>query len=607
MGSQLQLGLDRKARRTDLFWADTLTKLRADKRLAQTLELVLTHPDRVIFVDIETTGLSRYYDYITLVGWSLAGKYGSLIRGEREEKFYADLAKAYAVITFNGSNFDLPFLRKNFASCPLPPIHLDLRYFSKRFHLSGGQKAIEAKLGFSRPIDVREIEGVLAPVLWFQYLRGNNQALRNLIRYNCFDIEGMKFILDTLLGRIQYRVAAPGHPPNGIRRVFSLPPQGLRLLEDKVVARRIKSYTGEIARIHLNDLRARVSRTDPGIVGIDLTGSEARPSGWCWFEDGRVETRMIATDEELVSESLKLKPRIVSIDSPLSLPSGRTSVFDDDPGRYQYGITRVCERTLKKRGINVYPALINSMQRLTARGIRLATAFREQGVPVIESYPGAAQDIMGIPRKRASLEMLKAGLIDFGTVGDFQKKDVKHDELDAITASIVGAFFLADLYEALGNEEEDYLIVPDLEARGREITRRMVVGVSGPTSAGKTTVARHLEQLGFAYARYSQTLQRLFDVTSETGSKSSLQQHGQRVREEKGQRWLSTNVYAEVKNAPLVVVDGLRFPEDSAFWFEKYGMSFVHLYDNTIQNDDSLERLYRAVSKVVEARKQKCL
>ena len=67
---------------------------------------------------------------------------------------------------------------------------------------------------------------------------------------------------------------------------------------------------------------------------------------------------------------------------------------------------RECERMLKRRGINVYPCLIPSMQKLTRRGIDLAEKFRKLGIPVIESYPGAAQDIVGIPRKRAGLKYL---------------------------------------------------------------------------------------------------------------------------------------------------------------------------------------------------------
>src|SRR5437899_8928660 len=97
---------------------------------------------------------------------------------------------------------------------------------------------------------------------------------------------------------------------------------------------------------------------------------------------------------------------------------------------------------------------------LTRRCIRLASALREAGCEVIESYPGAAQDVLGIPRKKASLEELKRGLFRAGIAGDFVTADVTHDEVDAITSALVGLFYLADDYIALGTAAEDYLIVP---------------------------------------------------------------------------------------------------------------------------------------------------
>ena len=140
------------------------------------------------------------------------------------------------------------------------------------------------------------------------------------------------------------------------------------------------------------------------------------------------------------------------------------------------------------------------MQGLTRRGIRLAERFRRAGVPVIESYPGAAQDIMGIPRKGAGIEFLRQGLADFGIQGSFVGTAVTHDELDAITSAIVGSFFLSGSYEALRGPTEDALIIPDLQADRRQ---KMVIGISGRICAGKTTVARLLEQRGFAYTRFS--------------------------------------------------------------------------------------------------------
>ena len=57
--------------------------------------------------------------------------------------------------------------------------------------------------------------------------------------------------------------------------------------------------------------------------------------------------------------------------------------------------------------------------------------LRAAGFKVIESYPGAAQDLLGIPRKGASLEELKWGLARAGIEGDFLISNVSHDEVDA--------------------------------------------------------------------------------------------------------------------------------------------------------------------------------
>jgi len=174
----------------------------------------------------------------------------------------------------------------------------------------------------------------------------------------------------------------------------------------------------QIAKTTLDDLVFTDREPRLRVVGIDLTGSEVRPSGWCALVGKDVTTALIGEDQELVSRTIAARPHLVSIDSPLSLPSGVSSI-DNEREIGEFGIMRYCERLLKKRGVNVYPALIPSMRRLTGRGIRLAGLFRSHGIPVIESYPGAAQDIMNIPRKRAGLEFLEQGLAEFGVSGGF--------------------------------------------------------------------------------------------------------------------------------------------------------------------------------------------
>ena len=170
---------------------------------------------------------------------------------------------------------------------------------------------------------------------------------------------------------------------------------------------------------------------------------------------------------------------------------------------------RECERILHRRGIKSYPCLIQSMQKLTQRGMLLAEKFRKIGVPVIESYPGAAQDIMSIPRKQAGLDYLVEGLREFGLTGDFTSITVSHDELDAITSAIVGHFFWVGMYEGLGNPDEEYLIIPNLNANYKFWLSRKVVGLSGQIASGKTTVTECLSKNGYVSSRYSQVLKNM--------------------------------------------------------------------------------------------------
>lgn len=172
------------------------------------------------------------------------------------------------------------------------------------------------------------------------------------------------------------------------------------------------------------------------VVGIDLTGSEKRASGLATlWDDGLAQTERLKTDEDILAMVDSTGPDIVSIDSPLSLPEDTAKIY------------RECELTLKRRGIGVYWCLLPSMKALTMRGIALASKLRDQGFGVIESYPGAAQDILGIPRKNKGIQVLADALAKYGIKGNLA---VSHDELDAITAAIVGQMYLEGNYEALG-------------------------------------------------------------------------------------------------------------------------------------------------------------
>jgi len=539
------------------------TRLKAaDRRLFQALQ----DPSSVMFLDIETTGLSRYYDEITIIGWLHRGCYHTFIAGDTPSALQAALAASSILVTFNGTLFDLPFLKKSFPGIELPGLHADLRYLARRAKLTGGQKAIERELKLDLRGEVQEVDGAEAVLLWHRYLRGDRYSLRRLIEYNRCDVLGMCWLLDEVLNRL---ITDPDFwfcPP----RFGVLPEeQGADIGRELPCPTRLNRPLNTFQRLFGQSPAEAAT-----VVGIDLTGSEERPSGWCALRGDHAETAMVGSDKEIIERTVSAKPDLISIDSPLSLPFGRTRVTDDDPGRATFGIMRQCERELKRRGINVYPCLLPSMQRLTERGMRLARQFRSIGMPVIESYPGAAQDIMRIPRKGAGMEFLRQGLVGFGVRGAFATEVVTHDELDAITSALVGSFFLAGKFEALSGPSEDPLVIPDLLAKHGPI----VVGVSGKIAAGKTTTARILEGEGFAYTRYSLVVDDEIQRRGLIPDRRLRQVVGMELHHSNGQRWLAEQALRRIGDRELIVVDGLRFLEDHAFLVERFGSRFLHIH-----------------------------
>ena len=528
----------------------------------------LRDADAVVFVDIETTGLSRHYDELTMVGYQVAGRHHVFVAGDDPGHLLSVMASARCIVTFNGSLFDLPFLRKTFPGIAIPERHVDLRFAVRKVGLRGGQKAVEQELGFTGRHDVTGIDGRSAVLLWHRYLRGDTGALRQLIRYNLADVDGMRVILEVVRERLETSAplfaAARFAGTNPILTGWSVPDA---ILPDAARLGR--------PRFDFAGLLAATPAGAATIVGIDLTGSAARRSGFCILRGAHATTSSIATDDEIVAATVAAAPGLVSIDSPLSLPMGRTSVRDDDPGRAQFGIMRVSERVLKRRGINVYPCLLPSMQKLTERGMRLAAALRRLGIPVIESYPGAAQDIIGIPRKGAGEHLLKEGLRDFGLTGEYITRTVTHDELDAITSALVGSFFLAGRYEELAAPKEASLIIPDLT---RTASDRIVIGVSGRIGSGKSAVARMIENCGFSYARVSQVVDRAILDDGLPPSRETRQAYGWRLHAERGQRQMIEDTVALVGSAQAVVIDGLRFLEDRATLVELFGGRLVHVH-----------------------------
>ena len=198
-------------------------------------------------------------------------------------------------------------------------------------------------------------------------------------------------------------------------------------------------------------------------IGIDLAGSPTRPTGFCLADSKmRVECKLLYTDKEIL-EAVKLAPaKIVAIDAPLALPKGRHCLNEHCRGRAHF---RTCDRVLSRMRIRGFPITIGPMRMLTTRGIRLSKRLRQLRVEAIETFPGAAQDILGIPRKQVSLVELQRALAGLCT-GDVVERKLTGDELDAIKCALVARDYAAGSYLAIGDPSEILMIVPRPNSQG---------------------------------------------------------------------------------------------------------------------------------------------
>lgn len=186
-------------------------------------------------------------------------------------------------------------------------------------------------------------------------------------------------------------------------------------------------------------------RKQPVVVGIDLAGSPRRPTGMCLLDGTRAVTSVAFGDEEILDLVMQARPVIVPIDAPLSLPPGRRSIHSRT-GEH----LRSCDRELLRRKIRFFPVTLGPMRMLTARGISLKRRLVKMGYRPVECYPGAAQDLWGLPRQHKNLSGLLAGLKKLGLKG--LKKTATSDELDAATAALVGRWFLSGQGIMLGGK-----------------------------------------------------------------------------------------------------------------------------------------------------------
>ena len=193
-------------------------------------------------------------------------------------------------------------------------------------------------------------------------------------------------------------------------------------------------------------------------LGLDLAGSTRRPTGACVMDESmKVSCFVLHSDVEIISLVKQNRPKAIAIDAPLALPHGRHCLGKHCRGREHF---RACDLALRHMGIKFFPITLGPMRALTRRGIRLRKYFERLGFDVFETYPGAAQDLLGINRKQYGLESLQRSLMKFGCRGDIMRRPLTGDELDAISCALVARDYQKGDHLAIGNPTEIMMILP---------------------------------------------------------------------------------------------------------------------------------------------------
>lgn len=152
--------------------------------------------NKTCFLDIETTGLSKYHNDITLIGIHSAEGSKIFMNGKDLEKFEDELKKYKMIITFNGKCFDIPFIKQKFPEVTINQYHADLRFMMAELGFRGGLKNIELQRGITRDKELDGVDGFEAVRLWHKYMRGDNSSLDKLKMYLTADIENLKPLME---------------------------------------------------------------------------------------------------------------------------------------------------------------------------------------------------------------------------------------------------------------------------------------------------------------------------------------------------------------------------------------------------------------------------
>ena len=173
------------------------------------------------------------------------------------------------------------------------------------------------------------------------------------------------------------------------------------------------------------------------ILGLDLSGKDGNPSGFCLIYGATVAViGEFRTLKYLLEYLHKLRPDIVAVDSPLSTSKNKPY--------------RDCDLLLKKDRMNPLPLNTPGMQQLIRRALLVTETLSKVGIKCIETFPAGALRMLGFKRKPRSYKERRKYFntirMMMGLRSMTRANKLTKDEFDAFVCAVAGYAFLIGRY-----------------------------------------------------------------------------------------------------------------------------------------------------------------
>lgn len=146
----------------------------------------------ILYLDIETSPEGMEHETTVIGLYSPQKGFRGYVKGKNLYDAADDINEHSLIVTFNGTQFDMPIIRQIFRSLSDNHIHIDLKYALQQLEYRGGLKSIEKQLGIARSSETDGMDGGEAIVLWQRHLLGDPHALDLLLKYNCEDVKNLE-------------------------------------------------------------------------------------------------------------------------------------------------------------------------------------------------------------------------------------------------------------------------------------------------------------------------------------------------------------------------------------------------------------------------------